>query len=261
MKTDASMNLPDRHGRAGRAHRNCLGILLFTGLAACNPVWADDAWQSSTLGQPVVWQQVVPTAVAPAPVPIRNQADFKDEAVSEPARQVVNWVVDSGDNHGLPFMIVDKAQARVLMFDAQGQLTGAASALLGLAVGDDTVPGIGQRDLSHISPQERTTPAGRFVASLGRNLAGKEILWVDYDAAISLHRVVTGNARERRAERLASPLIEDKRISYGCINVPVAFFDDVVLPAFSGTSGIVYTLPETRDNQSVFSSYYEHQAQ
>lgn len=190
-----------------------------------------------------------------------RQAGFKDEDVSEPARQVVNWVVDSGDNLGLPFMIVDKAQARVLMFDSAGQLSGAASALLGLAVGDDSVPGIGKRKLSSILVEERTTPAGRFVASLGRNLAGKEILWVDYESAISLHRVVTGNARERRAERLSSPLIEDKRISYGCINVPVAFFDSVVLPAFTGTSGIVYTLPETKAIRDVFSSYYEYKPQ
>ena len=167
---------------------------------------------------------------------MRKVANFKGENVSDATRQVVNWVVDSGDNAGLPFLIVDKVQARVLMFDAQGQLTGSASALLGMAVGDDTVPGIGQRRLSSILPNERTTPAGRFEASVGRNLAGKEILWVDYDAAISLHRVVTSNAKERRAERLASPLIEDNRISYGCINVPVAFF---------------------QDNRSVFSSYYE----
>jgi len=236
-----------------------LGILLLAGAAACPPAWADKSWQTGSLGKPVVWQQGGPVTAVQKPIAPRRQADFRDEDVSEPARQVVNWVVGSGDNQGLPFMIVDKERARVLMLDSAGQLSGAASALLGMAVGDDTVPGIGKRKLSSIRVEERTTPAGRFVASLGRNLAGKEILWVDYEAAISLHRVVTGNARERRAERLASPLIADKRISFGCINVPVAFLNNVVLPAFTGTSGIVYTLPETRGIQEVFSSYYEHQ--
>ncbi|WP_246164548.1 hypothetical protein [Halopseudomonas laoshanensis] len=257
MRTEEISNNTARIVGNARAKGLYTGILLLAGMTTNHLAWADGAWETGALGKPVVWQQVVPTAIAPAPVPIRKVANFKGENVSEAARQVVNWVVDSGDNAGLPFLIVDKVQARVLMFDAQGQLTGSASALLGMAVGDDTVPGIGQRRLSSILPNERTTPAGRFEASVGRNLAGKEILWVDYDAAISLHRVVTSNAKERRAERLASPLIEDNRISYGCINVPVAFFDEVVLPAFAGTNGIVYTLPETRENQSVFSSYYE----
>ncbi len=168
---------------------------------------------------------------------------------------MADWVLDSGDNRRMPFLIVDKAQARVFVFDAAGQLRGAASALLGLAVGDDSVPGIGTRALSSIRPEERTTPAGRFEAALDRNLQGEEIVWVDYDTAISLHRVITSNAQERRAQRLdtASPL--DNRISYGCINVPVKFFDKVIIPAFSGTSAIVYVLPETRSAHQVFGSY------
>jgi hypothetical protein len=67
--------------------------------------------------------------------------------------------------------------------------------------------------------------------------------------------VITSNPRERRAQRLATPSPLDKRISYGCINVPVDFFKQVVKPAFKGTNGIVYVLPETRSAQTVFSSY------
>ena len=81
------------------------------------------------------------------------------------------------------------------------------------------------------------------------------MLWVDYDTAISLHRVVTGTARERRAERLASASPSARRISYGCINVPVQFYENVVSPAFTGTDGIVYVLPETRPAREVFGSY------
>lgn len=168
---------------------------------------------------------------------------------------MADWVVDSGDNRNLPFLIIDKVQARVFVFDAHGQLRGAAAALLGMAVGDDSVPGIGERKLSSIRPEERTTPAGRFVAALDRNLHGEEILWVDYDAAISLHRVVTSQPKERRAQRLATPTPLDNRISYGCINVPVKFYENVVSPAFTGTDGIVYILPETRSAREVFGSY------
>ncbi|MDB5744120.1 MAG: hypothetical protein JWR68_2435 [Polaromonas sp.] len=197
------------------------------------------------------------TALATQPAPGRpaRRANFGQEAASPASQEIAHWVVDSGDNRNLPFLIVDKAAARVFAFDPQGQLRGAAAVLLGLAVGDDSVPGIGERKLSSIRPEERTTPAGRFVASLDRNLHGEEILWVDYDTSISLHRVVTSQPRERRAQRLATPSPLDNRISYGCINVPVKFYDEVVSPAFTGTDGIVYVLPETRPAREVFGAY------
>jgi hypothetical protein len=189
--------------------------------------------------------------VAPRP----KRADFEREHASHEARHVADWVVDSGDNRSLPFAVVDKANAKVFVFDARGRLRGAAPALLGLARGDDAVPGIGDREMSSIRPGERTTPAGRFVAALGRNWHGKEILWVDYDTAISMHPVITTKPEERRAQRLATPTPLDNRISYGCINVPAKFFQNVVRPAFAGTNGIVYVLPETRSAREVFASY------
>ena len=184
-----------------------------------------------------------------------KHAGFEKESASRDARAVANWVVDSGDSQGMPFAIVDKQNAKVFVFDANGRLRGAAPALLGLAIGDDAVPGIGNRPLSTILPAERTTPAGRFVATLDRNLQGKEILWVDYGGAVSMHPVVTAKPAERRLQRLTTPTPLDNRISYGCINVPVQFFDKVVRPAFTGTSGIVYVLPETRSAQLLFGSY------
>lgn len=184
-----------------------------------------------------------------------KQVNFENESASTAARQVADWVVDSSDNQRMPFAIIDKTSGKVFVFHADGRLRGAASALLGLAIGDDSAPGIGERKLSSIRPDERTTPAGRFVANLDRNISGKEILWVDYDTAISLHPVVTGNAKERRAERLATPSPLDNRISYGCINVPADFFAQVVSPAFKGTNGIVYVLPEIRTTQQVFALY------
>ena len=168
---------------------------------------------------------------------------------------MADWVVHAGDNRGLPFVIVDKQDAKVFVFDATGKLRGAAPALLGLAIGDHAVPGIGDRPLNGIRPEERTTPAGRFEASRGNNLHGADILWVDYDTAISMHPVINTNVAERRLQRLgtASPL--DNRISFGCINVPAKFYSNVVRPAFTGTSGIVYVLPETRTASEVFASY------
>ena len=186
-----------------------------------------------------------------------KRADFEREKASHEARNVADWVVDSGDNLSLPFLIVDKKDAKVFVFHADGRLRGAAPALLGMAIGDDSVPGIGDRTISHIRREERTTPAGRFVVALDRNLRGEDILWVDYDASISMHRVHTNKPQERRPQRLATPTPLDNRISYGCINVTAKFYEKVVRPAFAGTNGIAYVLPETRLVREVFVSYYD----
>ena len=195
------------------------------------------------------------TATATSPRKGERFADFGRERVSSDARTIADWVVDSADNHGLPFIIVDKAKAKVLVFDADGVLRGASPALLGAAKGDDSVPGIGERPIADIRPEERTTPAGRFAAEMGHNAKGEDILWVDYEDAVSMHRVRATNPIERRLQRLASATPADNRISYGCINLPAAFYDSVVKPAFEPRNGIVYVLPETRSAQALFGAY------
>ena len=162
-------------------------------------------------------------------------------------------VVASRNNQRLPFLVVDKVQAKVWVFSPEGKLLGFAPALLGLTVGDDSVAGLGARRLSSIRPEERTTPAGRFPSSLGLNLLGQEVLWVDYDSGISLHRAIVGLPQEQRVRRLASATPDDNRITYGCINVPAPFFQKLVVPTFRAHGGIAYVLPETRPAQQIFS--------
>ena len=195
-----------------------------------------------------------------------KRADFKRIQASSGVHHIADWVVDSGDNKGLPFVIVDKTNAKIFVFDVNGRIRGAAPVLLGLARGDDTVPGIGDRELSGIRPEERTTPAGRFVAERGMSTRGVDILWVDYDSAVSLHRVIVANPKDRRFERLATPTSEDNRISYGWINVPIAFYNRVLNPSFDVSNGIVYVLPEIKPLRQVFGSYdvaerHQHTAQ
>ena len=183
------------------------------------------------------------------------RANLGGQSASRDTQLVADWVMDSGDNEGMPFVIVDKVDAKVFVFDEGGHLLGATSALLGLALGDQSVPGIGKRKLATIRPDERTTPSGRFVAYLDRNMKDGEILWVDYEAAISLHPVVTTVPKEHRLERLGSSDPLARRISYGCINVPAQFYRRIVSKAFKGTFGIVYVLPEVRSIRDVFGSY------
>jgi hypothetical protein len=172
------------------------------------------------------------------------RANFEKLKPSAQAGLIRTWVVASGDNLELPFVIVDKARALVFAFDRWGALKGSAPALIGLGRGDQSPTGIGQRRLADILPAERITPAGRFIAGLGNDLGEADILWVDYENSISLHRVISGNAKDRRLQRLASESADDNRISYGCINVPAKFFEGVILPLFNRTNGIVYILPE-----------------
>jgi hypothetical protein len=191
---------------------------------------------------------VLATAAAPLP----PQADFKGEVATADARQVADWVAASGDNRQLDFVILDKRDARVFVFDRQARLIGATPVLLGAAKGDDSVTGIGHRPVAEVRPEERTTPAGRFDAEPGRNTLGENVLWVDYDAAVSMHRVRVVDVRERRLQRLASANPADRRISYGCINVPVRFFEDTLARTFKGRRGVVYVLPEVKPLRAVF---------
>lgn len=168
------------------------------------------------------------------------------------ARQVVRWATASGDHAGLPFAVIDKLAARIHVFSAQGHWLGSSAVLLGAALGDFAAPGVGNKPLSRIRPEERTTPAGRFVTEPGRNLRGDDIVWIDYDAAVSLHRVRNVSASERRRERLASAGLKDKRISYGCVNAPARFYDEFIAPLFGRNRGVIYVLPDTEPFASIF---------
>ena len=175
-----------------------------------------------------------------------SAADFVGERASSDARYAANWVLESGDHQGQPFAIVDKRDARIYVFEASGRLAGASSVLLGAALGDRIVVDAELRVPGRPTRDERTTPAGRFASQPGRNDKGEAIVWIDYQASLAIHRLRAAPAAERRAERLASRARDDKRISLGCVVVPVAFYDSVVGPTLGRKRGVVYVLPETR---------------
>ena len=192
-----------------------------------------------------------PAAPKVAVVP-RPGADFGTLVPGADVRRVADWVVASADNGRRPFALVDKRQAIVYVFEPGGRLIAHSTVLLGLARGDDSEPGIGDKPIAAIRPDERTTPAGRFDAQPGKNLGGDNVIWVDYDAAVSMHAVRPIVASERRLQRLESPDPAEHRISYGCINLPKAFFASVAWPQFSAAGGMIYVLPETRSLSEVF---------
>jgi hypothetical protein len=183
----------------------------------------------------------------------RARAHAVAPALSGASAAMAQWISASGDNFHRPFVVIDKLGADIFVFDAAGKLKGSAPALVGLARGDDSADGVGSRGLSHINPDERTTPAGRFVARFGTASGPhRKVLWVDYYNAISLHPVVTTNPKEHRLRRIRSAAPADHRISFGCINVPARFYNHVVLKAVSGGSLVVYILPDTKTLKEVF---------
>jgi hypothetical protein len=154
--------------------------------------------------------------------------------------------VAAGDTRGQAFAIIDKVSASLHLYNASGKLLATSPVLLGQAKGDASVPGIGERPMADIEPHERTTPAGRFASEPGKNLNGETVVWIDYDAAVSMHRLRPSNPQENRPERMATPTPLDNRITYGCVNVPAEFYDRWVLPTLGKTAGVVYVLPETQ---------------
>lgn len=192
-------------------------------------------------------------AVKPVRPPVRL-ADFRRATPSFEAREMADWVLTSGDHRKKAFVIVDKKDAQVYVFDARGRLNDVTPALLGSAVGDDTAPGVGDKPLAQVLPEEKTTPAGRFVAEVGMSTRGEDVVWVDYDAAVSMHRVL--NVKERLAA-LATDTRADNRMSFGCINLPRRFYEEVLRPTVDAGGAVIYVLPETRSLQQTFTSFYE----
>ncbi len=166
---------------------------------------------------------------------------------------MANWVMESGDHGNMSFLVIDKTAAKVFVFNPAGKLQATAPALLGEALGDDSAPGIGEKPLSQVLPEEKTTPAGRFVAEVGMSTRGEDVVWVDYDAAVSMHRVLK---IEQRITRLASPSPEDNRMSFGCINLPPQFYEQVLRPTVE-RGAVIYILPETRPLRATFAGFYD----
>lgn len=173
-------------------------------------------------------------------------ADFGKVHAGKDVVQVANWVSTTYDSQHRPFVIIDKKAARMYVFDGWGRLWNTSPVLVGMAVGDDTAPGAGSKRLSQLKPNEKTTPAGRFEARPGKDNHGGNVVWIDYDAALSIHAIASVSASERRAERMATPDPGDNRISNGCINLPPKFFTGVLWPTVRKSGAVVYVLPETR---------------
>ena len=143
-----------------------------------------------------------------------------------------------------PYAVVNKRTAMISVYDVKGRLVGSSPVLLGLTPGDRLPPGSRLKRPEALLPHERVTPAGQFEAVPGRNDKGEQVIWIDYESGLAIHRLRPAPRHERRPQRLASPTPEDNRISLGCVVVDPGFFESVVLPALGTGPSWVYVLPE-----------------
>jgi hypothetical protein len=230
-----------------------LGLLLVSGVAQAG-------WFSKKKPAPPPPPPPAPVVVAPPPPPpppiplefsgVQTAAPVEVpldrlQSASADVLDTVQWVAASKDNAGLPFVVVDKVNARAYAFTPFAQLEATAPVLLGGGVGDVALVSA-DAPMSAIPVQKRITPAGRYPSRLVIDNHGKTVLLIDGANLITMHIVVKGTPAQRRAERLASVTADDNRVSFGCINVPPGFFTQIVSPDFTPAQGIVYVLPETR---------------
>ncbi len=175
---------------------------------------------------------------------------------SETTLDMLAWILASSDNRKLPFAVIDKVAAQILVFDAEGNLKGRGPVLIGSAMGDESSPGVGDRELKDIPAEERSTPAGRYAVGFGPAAGGKSVLWVDYATAISIHAVpqTTAARKEKRDQRLASKKSDDNRITHGCVNVSSTFYSKTIRPTFR-KGGVFYVLPDSVPLQTAFPAF------
>jgi hypothetical protein len=178
-------------------------------------------WGKLAVAASVAWISSTAFALTdPTTRPGESLSALESVDASDDARYVEHWIHEKGDDHGRPFVIVDKKAARIYVFGAGGKLVGESSTILGQSRGDIPVPGAGQKDPSRLLPYERKTPAGRFESQPGKNLHGEPVVWVDYDTGIAIHRVRPGISQMQRDASLATEDPNNKRLSLGCVVVP-----------------------------------------
>ncbi len=219
---------------------------------------APAATAAATGDAPVTTASLDPDIASLMPAPLPDVlpeiavADFGAMTPSPAAREMADWIVTRHDNGRMPFVVLDKHNATLYVFQPDGTALESTNVLLGQSRGDETFPGIGDVPISQVKPFQRTTAAGRFVTRPGLDEDKTDVVWLDYDAALAMHRVINKVKSEHRLTRIVSPDPNVRRISWGCINIPIDFFDRRISPVFGKHAGVAYVIPETKTFAEVF---------
>lgn len=178
------------------------------------------------------------------------KADFNGVDASADVKMVADWQVRKAG--GKAFIIADKVGGLLYAFDTNGALVAKTPALYGADRGDVEVAA--NKSPDSMIAGEKITPAGVFAGRKPPNAEygnGMVTFKEGANGSIAIHRVYLGDPKEKRTARLDSATAEDNRISYGCINVPAKFADEILEKHFSGASEVV-VMPDTATLEDTF---------
>ena len=127
----------------------------------------------------------------------------------------------------------------------QLQVTASPSHVLGTHSDNSAPPAMIRQTwpAAHVSP-----PPLQVTVSPQAPVSTNQVPWVHWAM------LRPAPAHERRPQRMASSDPAERRITYGCIVVPVAFYEDVIAPTLGRRRGVVYVLPEHGPMQALLGS-------
>ena len=207
------------------------------------------------------------TGALPSPAPAaaghdgssaRGQASPPIADLSPQEKQVSRIAGENGDKR---FLMVDKAQGEILVFE-EGRPVFRGPALTGAAAGDRIPPKVLTFTGNHpLTADQKVTPAGRFTVrpeldpDYGRVWTINEVHGKDWDIAI--HQVYLGTPSEHRDTRIRSPDAGDHHITYGCINVERGTIEFLARTLPRKASVPLYVLPS--DDSQIAALFPSHQ--
>jgi hypothetical protein len=173
------------------------------------------------------------------------------ERMSALAQDVYERMAPVARRSGKGFMVADKPNGMLHVFNADGSMLSQAPALYGKSTGDILTPEMGSKSLAQLTDADRVTPAGTFTLEADDEpdyVGGKAFVLRETrmgGAVVAVHAAYLGNPSENRVARLASPAAEDNRISAGCINTThEQFLRDILPRADDFDGGMVFVLPD-----------------
>lgn len=177
---------------------------------------------------------------------IDKETNFKNVSYSDNVKDASDWILNYSNNEGKPYVIADKVNGLIYIFDKNGNIIKRTYAIFGKDSGDV------------LSDGKSITPTGIYNASVDNNVTepfykGTTVDFLDKgESVLAIHRVYLAKPSEKRMERLNSKDPSDNRISHGCINVTDDVYDKIIYPQFNkADGGMVYILPETKRGNKV----------
>lgn len=149
--------------------------------------------------------------------------------MSVKGQEIYNKLVTFAKFQGRPFILADKPNGRIFVFDKDGKLITQSDALYGKADGDRMYEMM--KNIDSMNDFERITPSGIYTLHYANDTNQFQLLETEIkDSIIAIHKVDTSDKSEQRIKRLESKTNKDNRISFGCINTDQKFFNDALIP-------------------------------